>query len=272
MSPDLLYPLIEPLCALVAEANRVIMAVYATSFTITNKADNSPVTQADLAADALILGRLTALTPDIAIVTEEQVAAGLVPDISDGRFWLVDPLDGTREFCHRVPEFTVNIALVEQGVPVLGVVGVPATGSLYWGGPRLGAFRRLADGRETAIATRPKPDHWVAIASRSHRDGPAGEAFLAALAVSGTKRVGSALKLVRIAEGEADVQPRLSEVSEWDLAAGCALVIGAGGHVLGLDGQPLRFGAAPRFLCPHHVICSDAMKAPVLAVLAKGGW
>jgi 3'(2'), 5'-bisphosphate nucleotidase len=265
-------PLIPPLLALVARAGRDIMGYYTAGFTISHKADKSPVTEADMRADALLCAGLTILTPGVPIVTEEQVALGRIPDIAGQQFWLVDPLDGTREFCSQTPEFTVNVALVQQGVPVFGVVGVPAESSLYWGGPGLGAFERNTDGIDRALTTRSAPLVPVATASRSHRDGKLGEAFLAELGVVQTLRVGSALKSVLIARGDADVQPRLSPVSEWDLAAGHALVSGAGGAVLGLDGQALQFGATPNFVCPYHVICSGALIAPVRAVLAAGSW
>ncbi len=244
------------------------MAVYGTGFAITTKADTSPVTQADLQADALILAGLAALTPDLPVITEEQVAAGHVADIGGGRFWLVDPLDGTKEFCARVPDFTVNLALIDKGRPVLGLVGVPATGEIYWGGPGVGAFCQPVDGGVRPIQTRPLPAQPIATASRSHRDGAQGEAFIARFGIQQTLRVGSALKLVLVARGDADLHPRFSTVSEWDLAAGHALVEGAGGAVVGLDGRPLQFGNAPHFICQHYVVCSGALRAGVVRALA----
>jgi 3'(2'), 5'-bisphosphate nucleotidase len=236
--------LVQPVRRLAQAAAVAIMRVYSQPFASEAKSDGSPVTAADLAADDVICAGLASLTPEIPVVSEERVARG-VPDISAGRFWLVDPLDGTREFVDRNGEFTVNIALVEKGQPVLGCVGIPVEDLVYTGIPGSGAWRW--DGAEgTLIAARRSPPDPVAVASRSHRDAET-ERFLNALPGHRLDIVGSALKFCRIAEGRADVYPRFGPTSEWDTAAGHALVLAAGGRLAAWDGSPFCYGK-PRFL------------------------
>ncbi len=207
------------------------------------KADGSPVTVADQAAEAIILAGLAALTPEIPVIAEEAVAAGQVPDVSGGVFWLVDPLDGTTEFLDRNGEFTVNLALIEDGVPVLGVVHAPVLGVGYAGRLGLGAWRWGADGAARPIAARPVPAAGVTVvSSRSHGDRATLERFLKTVPLAEEKRVGSSLKLCLLAAGEADLYPRFGRTMEWDIAAGHAVLLAAGGTVHTPDGLPLRYG------------------------------
>ena len=222
-------------------AGDVIMQVYATDFEVRDKDDDSPVTQADEWAERVIVPALQALDPGIPIVAEEAVAAGRLPTIGD-LFWLVDPLDGTREFIDRNGQFTVNIALVHHGRPVLGVVLIPAQQRLFAGLQGAGAWVEDAQGRR-AIRCRATPrEGLTVVASRSHGDAQALEAFLAGQPVARVVQAGSSLKLCLIAAGEADVYPRFGRTMAWDIAAGHAVLAAAGGEVTDLAGQPLRYG------------------------------
>ena len=241
--------LLEAVIDIARQAGAVVMEVYATDFAVRGKDDASPVTQADERAEALIVPALAALLPGVPIVAEEAVAKGQVPEI-DGHFWLVDPLDGTKEFISRNGEFTVNIALVEDGVPVLGVVFAPAIGRLFAGAAGLGTHVEDAQGRR-AIACRAAPAAGLTVvASRSHGDAAALDAFLAGHKVASLASAGSSLKLCLVAAGEADLYPRLGRTMEWDIAAGHAVVLAAGGAVCRLDGAPLAYGK-PGFDNPH---------------------
>jgi 3'(2'), 5'-bisphosphate nucleotidase len=227
------------------DAGRVISEVYGTEFTVSEKSDTSPVTVADERAEAVILAGLESLTPDLPIVAEESVAAGRIPtvDSTSGAFWLVDPLDGTREFISRNGEFTVNIALVHAGEPVLGVVFAPALDALYAGSRSLGAIKEQ-QGRRSPITCRAVPTEGLSVVeSRSHGDGAALDAWLQGRPVASRVKAGSSLKLCVIAEGGADLYPRLGRTMEWDIAAGHAVLAAAGGRVTRLDdGQTLRYG------------------------------
>ncbi|MBP0465485.1 3'(2'),5'-bisphosphate nucleotidase CysQ [Roseomonas sp. PWR1] len=205
------------------------------------KADGSPLTEADLAAHDAIVAALAQRCPGIAVVSEEDAAATAVPP--GAAFILVDPLDGTREFLSRNGEFTVNIALVEAGRPVAGVVLAPALGCAWLGVLGAGARKRgpgSAPWRPISVR-RPDPAGIVAVASRSHRDA-ATDAFLAAHGVAGLRAVGSSLKFCLVAEGEADVYPRFGPTMEWDTAAGQAVLEAAGGSVLAAEGGPFAYG------------------------------
>jgi 3'(2'), 5'-bisphosphate nucleotidase len=233
------------------EAGEVILAVYATDFSARGKADASPVTEADEKAEAVITAALAALTPDIPIVAEEAVAAGNIPEVGD-RFWLVDPLDGTKEFINRNGEFTVNIALIEHGRPTLGVVLAPALNRLFAGVAGQGAYVEDAQGRRP-IQCRAVPDEGLTVvASRSHGDAAALDQFLAGRKVAALANAGSSLKLCLVAAGEADLYPRLGRTMEWDIAAGHAVLGAAGGKVDTLAGAELRYGK-PGFDNPHFV-------------------
>ncbi len=227
------------------------MDIYATEFSVRGKVDASPVTEADERAEALIVAGLAALAPDIPIVAEEGVAAGRVPALGE-RFWLVDPLDGTREFVKRNGEFTINIALVEGREPVLGVVHAPALLRLFGGGVGAGAFVEDENGRRV-IRCRAVPEQGATVlASRSHGDADALETFLAGRHVAEVKYTGSSLKLCLLAAGEADLYPRFGRTMEWDIAAGHAVLAAAGGSVIDLEGRPLVYGKAG-FENPHFV-------------------
>ena len=284
-------------------AGHEILAVYASDFVVRGKADASPVTEADTRAERVILEGLGECAPGVAVVAEESVAAGDVPDVGSGSFFLVDPLDGTREFIGRNGEFTVNVALIEDGVPTVGVVHLPALDETFWtagdgvawrarGGGSAGradqrpcrpssspgAGRAGSAGAATGssgaegdagvavpagagttgaaerIACRtPGDGGLVVIASRSHRD-PETDRYLERFEVAEIVSAGSSLKFCRIAEGAADLYPRLGRTMEWDVAAGHAIVNAAGGSVETIDGAPLTYGK-PGFDNPRFVAC-----------------
>ena len=242
------------------EAGRVVLAVYATDFAVRGKDDASPVTAADERAEALIVPALQALTPGVPVVAEEAVAAGRLPALGE-RFWLVDPLDGTKEFVSRNGEFTVNVALVERGEPVLGVVLAPALGArgrLFSGAFGLGAWAEDDSGRRPIRCRAVPPAGLTVVASRSHGDAAALAAFLAGRRVAALASAGSSLKLCLVAAGEADLYPRLGRTMEWDIAAGHAVLRAAGGEVTRLDdGLPLRYGK-PGLANPHFVAAGRA--------------
>ena len=220
-----------------------------------SKADGSPVTQADQAAEAIITRGLADLTPEIPVVAEEAASAGQVPETDDGPFWLVDPLDGTKEFVREdgKGEFTVNIALIVDGQPILGVVAAPALDIVYGGLLGVGAYRRWAGGKNEPIAARPAPvTGLTVVSSRSHGNRPALDALLRSTNVSNRREIGSSLKLCLVAAGEADIYPRLGPTMEWDIAAGQAILAAAGGRIETLDGAPMAY-AKKDFRNPHFV-------------------
>ena len=243
----------ETLLALAAElaeqAGAAILAVRARGFDVQRKADASPVTEADHAAEAIILAGLRAATPDIPVVAEEEMSAGHVVEAGYA-FWLVDPLDGTREFAAGRDEFTVNIALVRDGRPVLGVVGVPATGEMFLGIVGQGASKRDHTGRHRIAARKAPPEGLTVLASRSHGNATALDDFLRGRKVAQIANYGSSLKFCRMAEGLADLYPRHGRTMEWDTAAAQAVLEAAGGAVLRMDGTPLRYGK-PGWENPH---------------------
>lgn len=243
--------LLENVVKVAQSAGQVILDVYNTQFLVLDKADESPVTEADARAEALIVAALRELTPATPIVAEEAVAAGAVPVVGDC-FWLVDPLDGTKEFISHNGEFTVNIALVHDGHPVLGVVLAPALGRLFGGLAGHGAFVIDEQGRRP-IRCRPVPaEGLTVVASRSHGDPVALERFLEGRTVASLVSAGSSLKLSLIAAGEADLYPRLGRTMEWDIAAGHAVLSAAGGVINCLSGTELRYGKIG-FANPHFV-------------------
>ena len=258
--------LAEALLPLAHEAGAAIMAVYATAFTARSKDDRSPVTDADDAAEAIILAGLRKLTPRIPVVAEELAARGEAPQINEGPFWLVDPLDGTREFIERNGEFTVNIALVENGRPVLGIVLAPALEVAWLGNGAAGArrFDKLHP-EGTPIRARPVPKVApLVLVSRNHREASV-DTWLKQQMAPETKTVGSSLKFCHIAEGAADFYPRFAALSEWDTAAGQAVLEAAGGKVLVWDGPADKpnIGAALHYGKP------DFRNLPFLARGAK---
>jgi 3'(2'), 5'-bisphosphate nucleotidase len=248
--------LLESVAQIARAAAVEVMAVYATDFAVRGKADASPVTEADERAERVILAGLAALTPDLPVVAEEAVAAGRIPALPGpgGRFWLVDPLDGTREFVGRNGEFTVNIALVQAGEPLLGVVLAPAVGGgrLFAGSRSAGAWVDDAAGRREIGCRHVPHEGLTVVASRSHGDAQALERYLAGRKVASLTQAGSSLKLCLLAEGRADLYPRFGRTMEWDIAAGHAVLAAAGGSVRTLDGAPLRYGK-PGFENPDFV-------------------
>lgn len=244
-------PLRDALIRAAYEAGAAIIAVYASDFASSHKADRSPVTAADVAAEKLILAALARHAPEIAVVAEEQAAAvGLPPSIGR-RFFLVDPLDGTKEFIARNGEFTVNIALIEDGVPVLGVVYLPVLDEMYAGSGNVAIRRRgLAEER---ISARSLPAEGATMTiSRSHAARELVKVEMLGEHVAGTVVAGSSLKFCRIAEGSADLYPRFGPTMEWDTAAGHAVLLAAGGNVTTLDGAPLTYGK-PGLRNPHFI-------------------
>ena len=239
------------LCEIAHRAGREILTVYESDFAVLAKSDGSPVTEADTRAERVILDGLAACAPDVAVVAEESAAAGNVPDVDGRPFFLVDPLDGTREFARRTDEFTVNIALVEDGVPTAGVVHVPALDETYWTAGDARAWRSRRGGAAERIACRRADRRLVALASRSHRSAET-DAWLERFEIAEIVSAGSSLKFCRIAEGVADLYPRLGRTMEWDIAAGHAIVGAAGGSVETLDGEPLVYGK-PGFENPYFV-------------------
>jgi 3'(2'), 5'-bisphosphate nucleotidase len=226
-------------------AGREILRIYQEGCDVELKDDRSPVTAADRAAEVIITKALRDATPEIPIVAEEEISGGHVPGDLGARFYLVDPLDGTREFVNRNGDFTVNIALIEHGAPIMGVVYAPVRGWLFTGGPE-GAQEVIVDpaGRiitRKNIACRAAPKEMVAVASRSHRTTETDD-YLNDYPVADCVSVGSSIKFGLLARGEADIYPRLSRTMEWDTAAGDAVLRAAGGMTMTLDGKPLTYG------------------------------
>lgn len=242
MSIDLIT-LRDQLISAAYEAGAAIMSVYRSDFTTARKADHSPVTQADVIAEKLILARLQQYAPDIPVIAEEQAAANGVPQQIAQRFFLIDPLDGTREFIARNDEFTVNIALVENGKPILGVVYLPAFDEIYAGYGH-DAIRRKNDKVEAISARFLPATGAIMTISRSHAVKEMVKAEDLDEPVTGSIVAGSSLKFCRVAEGNADLYPRFGPTMEWDTAAGHAVLTAAGGSVTTLDGATLQYGKA----------------------------
>ena len=244
--------LLELAAGLALRAAEVILTIRARGFEVEHKLDRSVVTEADKAAEAIIAAGLRAAAPGIPVIAEEEMADGRFVE-APREFWLVDPLDGTREFTSGNDDFAVNIGLIRDGRPVLGVVGVPATGELFGGIVGQGAWKRHS-GVQTVVSARLPPDEGVTVvASRHHGAGPELDAFLAGRTVAGMRNYGSSLKFCRLAEGIADLYPRFGRTMEWDTGAPQAVLEAAGGTVRMLDGAPLRYGKAgwdnPHFVC-----------------------
>jgi 3'(2'), 5'-bisphosphate nucleotidase len=255
--------LLERLAVLAEKAGDEILRHYQGPIAVTQKADASPVTAADQAAESIILEELVPLLPGVPVVSEEASAAGHTPKIGDSdtprrRFWLVDPLDGTKEFLSRNGQFTVNIALIQGSQPILGVVHLPALGTTYTGnalaaGESGAAMLCHRGDRPKPIACRRQPAGGaIVLASRSHANEAALQAFLSNEQVAKLENAGSSLKFCRVAEGLADIYPRLGRTMEWDTAAGQAVLMAAGGSVRTMDGKELGYGK-PGFENPHFV-------------------
>ena len=242
----------------VAAASTAILEVYAGAHGVEYKADESPITRADRAAHDILAARLELLAPAVPVLSEEAEAAHDRATRGAWReFWLVDPLDGTKEFIGRNGEFTVNVALVRDHEPVLGVVAAPALGLTYFAARGHGAYRSQAgNGGTESIRVRPAADPLVVVGSRSHR-GDSLDGLLARLGPHELRPMGSALKFCLVAEGSADFYPRLGPTSEWDTAAAQAVLEVAGGAVTTLDGQPLRYNRRDTLLNPSFIAFGD---------------
>ena len=256
--------LLDDLTAIVARAAEATMAKPGTEVEKRIKADQSPVPAADEASEAVILEGLARLIPGLAVVAEESV--GRAPADLGTSFAIVDPLDGTKEFIAGRDEFTVNLAIATRGTPVVGLIAAPAQGILWRGIIGLGAERLTmswADGaiaERVAIRTRPAPHCLTVAVSRSHMDKDS-EAWLARFPSTERYPCGSSVKFCHIAEGKADLYPRLGLFCVWDIAAGCAILTAAGGLVLDPDGHALRFGSGGKFLVPGFIAWGDPVRA-----------
>ncbi|HVE22138.1 MAG TPA: 3'(2'),5'-bisphosphate nucleotidase CysQ [Acidocella sp.] len=233
--------LLDLAVALAEQAAAAIMQVRAAGFSVTAKADDSPVTVADTQAEAIITAGLRAAAPHIPVVAEEEVAAGRVTALG-AQYWLVDPLDGTREFAAGRQEFAVNIGLIRDGVAVLGAVASPALHEVHYGALGMGAFRRRNGESVRIFARRAPPAGLTVMASRHYAADPALAALLGTYKIASLTNIGSALKFLRVAEGAADFYPRLGRTMEWDTAAPQAVVEAAGGCVLTAACEKLRYG------------------------------
>jgi len=264
--------MLEPVLALAREAGRRIMAIYEGGFTVSEKEDRTPLTEADMAAHRTIVEGLQALAPALPILSEESAEVPFEERARWAAYWLVDPLDGTREFIKRNGEFTVNVALISGHEPVLGVVHAPALGLSYWACRGGGAWRQAAGGGPERIRVRPyRPGRIVVAGSRSHA-GERLRAYCEALGPHELISMGSALKSCLVAEGRADVYPRFGPTSEWDTAAAQCVVEEAGGHVTDAAGRPLRYNTKPSLLNPDFLVFADPagpwlthVRDPVLA-------
>lgn len=263
MDIDSAATLLSPLTELAIRAGAAILKVNRNIMTVDGKADGSPVTEADLAADQVIGEGLARLFPGIPSLSEERLHLATPPYA--GSLFLIDPLDGTKEFVAGRQEFTVNIALIVDGKPLLGIVGAPALGLIWRGLVGRGAERvevgtDLSVATVTPIRTRAAPaagKPWTAAVSRSHGD-PRSEAFIASRPGAIRQAFGSALKFCRVAEGHADIYPRLAPTCEWDVAAGHAVVVAAGGKVTDAHGNAVRFGGNREdFIVPEFIAWGD---------------
>ena len=249
-----LEELIEPIVTLAEEAGREILGVYSTRFDVQSKSDESPLTQADLASHRCIAAGLADLTPDIPIISEEDGLPDFAIRSQWTRYWLIDPLDGTKEFVNRNGEFTVNIALIDSHRPVFGVVHVPVQNKTYVGCEGRGALLRVKDSGWRPIRVAESSSERVrVVGSRSHR-GASLDAYLDAVGEHDMVPMGSSLKFCVVAEGGADIYPRLGPTSEWDTAAAQAVVEMAGGKVVTLDGKPMKYNAKADILNPYFFV------------------
>jgi 3'(2'), 5'-bisphosphate nucleotidase len=256
-----LLELAEALMPTVADAGAAIMRIYDGAFAVQHKDDNSPLTLADLESQHVIAAGLKRLTPDIPVLSEESAQSPWDERRQWKELWVVDPLDGTREFVKRNGEFTVNIALVVDHEPLLGVVAAPAQGLLYWGAAGVGAFSRHRGAPQIAIHTSAPQNPLRVIGSRSHASAETA-AYLSGLGPHVMTGIGSSLKFCLIAEGKADLYPRFGPTSEWDTAAGQALLEAAGGHVTRPDGHRLRYNCRETILNGDFLAFSDPSVLP----------
>lgn len=250
----------QAVITLAQQAGAAILEIYSRDFAVYDKSDASPLTEADLASHRCIVAGLAELTPDIPVLSEESAADETTDRMSWNRYWLIDPLDGTKEFIKKNGEFTVNIALIEKHQPVFGVVHAPALNITWWGQVGQGAFKIGQDGQQAAIQVRSRPasiGDWKVVGSRSHQSDEF-KAFMQQYPDAQLVSMGSSIKLCLVGEGSADLYPRLGLTSEWDTAAAQAVVEAAGGLVLQYpDMQPLRCNTKPdTLLNPHFLVCA----------------
>ena len=245
----------------VREAGRLVLEIYQHDFEVETKADDSPLTEADMTSHHALVNLLMGLTPDIPILSEESGEIPFATRRAWDRYWLIDPLDGTKEFVKRSGEFTLNVALVENGIPVFGIVHAPVLDTSWWGGQGAGAWKQEGDQQPIAISVRSLPDPeqapWYIVGSRSH-GAVEFETFCARLPYNECVSMGSSLKLCLVAEGKADLYPRLAPTCEWDTAAAQAVVIAAGGEVLDAQTlEPLRCNQQDSLLNPFFIVCGQ---------------
>lgn len=252
--------LVDELADAAREAGEAILEIVRRGFDVESKEDRSPVTEADRAAELVILAALARVAPGVPVIAEEEVAAGRIP-AHDDTYFLVDPLDGTKEFIRGGDDYTVNIGLIERGTPKLGVVFAPATGRLHGGCVGDGAWLDEGIGR-TPISTRPRGGVTTAVASKSHLNQATIDYLEAAVGKCDYVSVGSSLKFCIVAEGKADIYPRAAPTSEWDTAAGHAVLLAAGGLVDGTDGEALRYGK--RAFLNRAFVATSGWKPPTL--------
>ncbi|MCC7412351.1 MAG: 3'(2'),5'-bisphosphate nucleotidase CysQ [Gammaproteobacteria bacterium] len=252
--------LLSPVAAIAINAGHAILAHYGDDVAVEHKDDRSPLTAADLDAHRLIVEALARMTPQVPVLSEESAAIAWSERRGWSEHWLVDPLDGTREFIDHNGEFTVNIALIRDHVPVLGVVHVPARGITYFGAAGAGAFRVRGVGAPERIGVCAEaPARVRVVGSRSHR-GSSLDAFLERLGDHEMVPMGSALKFCIVAEGSADLYPRFGPTCEWDTAAAQAVVEAAGGRTVTLDGEPLRYNTREEILNPWFIVYGDTSR------------
>lgn len=237
------------------EASEKVLRIYQSDFKVNYKEDESPITAADLASHDIIVKGLRKISRDIPVLSEEGAQIAWDDRKQWRRFWLVDPIDGTKEFTQRTGEFTVNIALIEDGEPVMGVVTAPALKEAFWGIKGEGANKRDRTGRVHRIRVAEPPATRRVVASKNHMNDETRN-FIKALGPHRTVQAGSSLKFCRIAEGHADIYPRMGPTSEWDTGAAHAVLLAAGGNVLTLDGDPLQYGKE-NVLNPHFIAAGN---------------
>lgn len=263
--------LIHSVIDICRRAAAVVMAVYSQPFEVRHKADQSPVTEADLASDALISRELGALTPKYPVLTEESRCPSFQLRSNWRRYWLVDPLDGTHGFVSRRGDFTINVALVDRHVPVLGVVYIPENESCYHARAGGGAYRTAQrEGSRRLRVTETAEQPIRVVTSRSRRN-PATAAFIESLGEVRLERIGSALKSCRVAEGGADVYPGFSRTSEWDTAAAQCIVEEAGGKIIDTEGSPLRYNTRAELQNPRFLVVGDTRREWIRMLQAKAG-
>jgi 3'(2'), 5'-bisphosphate nucleotidase len=252
--------LVQSVIGISRRAAEVIMDIYSQSFRVRHKPDDSPVTEADLASDALINQALAALTPDCPVLSEESACPPFALRSSWRRYWLVDPLDGTHGFVSRRGDFTINVALVDSHVPVLGVVYVPESGICYYAHAGGGAYRTDDGKGAQRLRVKKKAEAPIRVVTSYSKRNPMTGAFIESLGKVRIERLGSALKSCRVAEGGADVYPGFSRTSEWDTAAAQCILEEAGGQMIDTDGRPLRYNTRAALRNPAFLAVGDTRR------------